>query len=375
MIDYEKQYDALLIDTSIYEKHGLRLEKGLLKRLFQFRMSPIIFLLPDVIKNEVQAHLEQKIRSARSLLEKSLNEAGDHLFFVGSALNDAKEILIDSNEIEGLAESRVAQFLDNTQATELNCGDYISIDEILSHYFSEKPPFASTGKKKSEFPDAIVLLAADAWASAEDKTILAVARDGDWDKYCESSPRIDCTEDLSAALDVFNKANAPYALIIKIQEELADGSAGSFLKKIAHALERSLDGFTPEQIADSYLYWEPEGSYGWFEGFEFISNEFHVVDAGADWVTLEGLASIQVGAEGDFSLSVYDSVDKDYTYMGGVTVTTEQEFQTQILITISGNLDGPLDDMEILEVEVVDQIYAIDFGTIEPDWSGEEDYE
>lgn len=87
----ENKYDALIIDTSIYDANALRLEKGLLGKLSQFKNSPIALLMPDVTRSEVRAHLEQKIKASRSALEKSLNDAGDHLFFDGSALNDAKK--------------------------------------------------------------------------------------------------------------------------------------------------------------------------------------------------------------------------------------------------------------------------------------------
>ena len=74
MSDAVKAYDAILIDTSIFDGNGLRLEKGLLAKLSQFRKSPIELVFPDVIKNEVQSHLEKKIKVARSALEKT------HLF-------------------------------------------------------------------------------------------------------------------------------------------------------------------------------------------------------------------------------------------------------------------------------------------------------
>lgn len=91
----EKEYQALLIDTSIFDGNGLRLEKGLLGKLNQFKKSPVVFLLPDVICGEVKTHLEQKIKASRSALEKSINEAGDHLFFDGSTLNEAKALLLE----------------------------------------------------------------------------------------------------------------------------------------------------------------------------------------------------------------------------------------------------------------------------------------
>lgn len=125
--DEDKQYGAILVDTCIFDKNGLRLEKGLLGKLNQFKDSEIHYLLPDVIKSEVRNHLESKVKSARASLEKALNDAGDHLFFDGSELNHAKSVLIDSNEIKGVAENRINKFILSTGALVLDCGKYVSV--------------------------------------------------------------------------------------------------------------------------------------------------------------------------------------------------------------------------------------------------------
>lgn len=134
MDEVDNEYGAILVDTSIFDGHALKLEKGLLGKLAQFKKSPIEYLLPDVIKNEVKSHLESKIKISRSALEKSLNDAGDHLFFEGSELNDAKKILIDSKEIEGLAESRIENFIDSTGALVLETGSYVSVSEQSNNW-------------------------------------------------------------------------------------------------------------------------------------------------------------------------------------------------------------------------------------------------
>jgi len=363
-----KKYDALLVDTSIYDANALKLERSELGKLSQFKKSPINLLMPDVIMNEVRAHLEQKIKASRSALEKSLNDAGDHLFFDGSALNDAKRILIDSKEIEGLADSRLENFITRTGALTLECGHHVSVSSLLSQYFSNSPPFAETGKKKNEFPDAIVLMAIESWAASENKNVLAVAKDGDWAKFCEASERIDHVEDLGAALDVFNQETAPYALLANLEHALETDSAQAFLSEVEDGLTRALDGFTPDQEADSHLYWEPDGSHGWFKEFHLIDNEFRIVDKDEDWIVLEASASITVEAEGDFSLSMYDSIDRDHVPMGSITATAEEEFESEILITITGDLNGPLDKLTVDEVEIVNPISSVDFGTIEPDY-------
>ena len=140
----ELEYDAILIDTSIFDGNGLRLEKGLLGKLYQFKKSPVDFLMPDVICNEVKAHLEKKIKESRSSLEKAINDAGDHLFFDGSTLNDAKSLLLDSKEIHRLAETRLEKFLLETGALVVECGEYLNISNLLNQYSHGSPILPAT---------------------------------------------------------------------------------------------------------------------------------------------------------------------------------------------------------------------------------------
>ncbi|BDY04884.1 PIN domain-containing protein [Ferrimonas sp. YFM] len=368
----EKEYGAVLVDTSIFDGNGLRLEKGLISKLSQFKNSPIEYLFPDVIKNEVEKHLKNKMKISMASLEKALNDAGDHLFLEGGEFTDARQLLIENREVEGLAERRIQRFIESTGALVLSSGDYVSVSGLLTSYFSNHPPFAETGKKKNEFPDAIVLMAAEAWAKQNGISVLAIAKDGDWKNYCHSSEYIDYEEDLSQGLASFNRENAPYAMLSKLQKALAEDTADNFLAAIESELEFVFDGFTPDQEADSFLYWEPDGCHGWFKSFELVSNELRIIDKNGDWIVLEALANITVEAEGDFSLSVYDSIDRDHVYMGGVTVTAVEEFESEILITVSGDFDGSIDELEVEEVEVVNPIGIVDFGTIEPDY-GEHD--
>jgi hypothetical protein len=362
------EFNALLIDTSIFDGNGLRLEKGLLGKLTQFKRSPVVFLMPDVICGEVKTHLEQKIRASRSSLEKSINEAGDHLFFDGSILNEAKALLLDSKEIEGLAETRLDNFIENTGAFVVECGEHLSVSNLLKKYFSNDAPFSEFGKKKNEFPDAIVLMAIEEWAEKNDKSVLAIAKDDDWIRYCATSKNLVCIGELSDGLAMFNKANAPYAFLSKLEEALDKELANSFLDNIASCLESVLDGFTPDQHAESYLYWEPEGSNGWFKDFNLISNEFRIIESDDGYIVLEVKAAITVEAEGEFSISAHDSIDHDYVHIDSVMATAEKKFESEILITIVGDLDGPIEDLSVEEVEIVSIIKCIHFGTLEPDF-------
>jgi len=366
------EYDAILIDTSVFDGNGLRLETGLLGKLSQFKKSPIDFIMPDVIRNEIKSHLEQKIRASRSALEKSINDAGDHLFFDGSTLNDAKNLLLRSNEIEGLAETRLENFIQKTGALVIESGEHLTVSSLLKQYFSNKAPFSESGKKKNEFPDAIILMAVEEWACKLNKSVLAIAKDGDWSKYCDSSECITCMSELSDGLAIFNKANAPYTFLANLESALDSETATSFLNGIEVRLKSILDGFTPDQDAESYLYWEPDGSNGWFKSFYLISNKFRIIESEEEFIVLEGRAAITVEAEGEFSLSVHDSIDDDYVHIDSVTATAKEEFETDILITITGDLNGPIDDLFIEEVEIVTPIKSIHFGALAPNLSNSE---
>lgn len=366
MEELNATYGAILIDAEVFIRNGLRLEKGLLRKLYQFKKSPVTFLFPDVIKNEV--------KNSRAALEKSLNDAGDHLFFEGSDLNDAKQILIDSQEIEGLAESRLANFIAETGALVLDCGKYVSVKDLLCRYFSASPPFAKKGKKKHEFPDAIALMAVEAWAKENDVVVLAVTKDGDWKQYCDCSEKIDYREEIADALAIFNSTNAPYALLLNLEKALVDGEATHFLAGIELQLEYALSDLTPAQEAESSFSWEPEGCYGSFKEFYLVNDNFRIIDQGEDWVVLEAIAVITIEAEGEFSFSVYDSIDKDDVYLGSLIAKTTEEFESEILITVVGNLEGPIEELSIDEVEVVNSIGIIDFGLVEPDF-GDPDYD
>ncbi|MEM6300918.1 MAG: PIN domain-containing protein [Pseudomonadota bacterium] len=361
------EYDAILVDTSIFDGNGLRLERGLLGKLSQFKNRPIDYILPDVIKNEVTAHIDKKIASARAALEKSLNDATDHLFFDGSVLNGLKDMLVSKDEIAGLGQSRVAAFIENTGALVLNSENFVGVSKVLEMYFANEAPFAISGKKKFEFPDAIALLAVEDWANQNGKNVLAVAKDSDWKAYCHESKRITYTEDLAQGLAYFNQRQAPHDFVSRLSKAIESDKAVLFLNVLKGLLEGILNSATVDQEAESQFYWEPDGADVWLDEFEIHDEIFQVVDEGENWVSFEFYATITMEGEGDFSLAMYDSIDKDYVPMGGVTVRAKQTFESPLLISVSGDLQGKIDEISVDEVEVLEGFGSMDFGTLELD--------
>jgi hypothetical protein len=371
------EYDVLLLDTSTFDANGLRLEKGLLSKLSQFKKSPVQILFPDVIRGEVKAHLSKKIKESRSALEKAINDASDHIFLNDKNHSQAKALIADSVDVEKLAEKRIAMFIDAVGATNFECGKNLEITDLLGKYFSNAAPFSESGKKKNEFPDAITLLSVENWAESQGKSVLAISQDGDWRAYCEKSKRITFSDDLSDVLTSYNRANTVYAIIAELENSIEAHSADDFINAIESRLESILEDFTPDQDAESAFYWEPEGCSGQFKSFTLNSEKIRLIEKSDDYIVLELDAAITVDVEGEFSLSVHDSIDGDYVTIDSCSVNVEETFDSKLLVTINGDFSGEVDnveieDLEVEDVEIVSTPSTIHFGTLEP---FQEDYE
>ncbi|MBW9352876.1 DUF4935 domain-containing protein [Citrobacter sp. EC_71] len=371
----EKNYTAITLDTSIFDGNALKLEKGLLGKLKQFNGSPTKFVLTDIVVNELTKHLSEKIISSKTLLQKALEEANEHLFFEGSLLTEAKQQLIDSPEINELATSRVNAFLEQTGAIILDSAEYVGVAELRDNYFNNKPPFAVTGKKKNEFPDAIALLALEHWAKKNSEVIYAVAKDGDWKGYCEGSERIDYNENLGDALNYFNNKDAPFLMVSKLESAFQFLKANKFGLQLRNELERIFTGYYVNQDGDSPFNWEPDGVDVTFIDFTTIDDKLKLIEKAESSIVVEALINVELNAEGTFSLYQYDSIDHDQVYLGCVTKEVDENFECRVLITFEGDLEEAKENIDCLEidnVEVIDKLDTIHFGYLELDYN---DYE
>lgn len=367
----EKNYTAITLDTSIFDGNGLKLEKGLLGKLKQFNGSPTKLVLTDIIINELTRHLHEKIINSRASLQKALEEANEHLFFDGSLLTEAKQQLIDSPEINDLAKSRVKAFIDKTGALVLDSAKYVGVAELRDNYFNNKPPFAVSGKKKNEFPDAIALLALEHWAEQNNELVYAVAKDGDWKNFCEGSDIIDYNENLADALDYFNTKDTPFIMLTKLESEFEFINSNKFGLQLRNQLESIFTGYYLDQDGDSPFSWEPEGVDVTFVDYTMADDKLKLIEKNESSIVVEALINVELNAEGNFSLYQYDSIDHDQVYLGSVSKSVEENFECRVLITFEGDIDEAKEDIDYLEldnVEIIDKLSSIHFGNLELDY-------
>ncbi|KHT42619.1 DUF4935 domain-containing protein [Pectobacterium brasiliense] len=363
----EQEYTAITLDTSIFDGNGLRLEQGLLGKMRQFKTIPIIFVLTDVTVSELTHHLEEKMKASKFLLEKALEDSKNHLLIPDSDLNSFKEKFSDLKDFKDAALKRVQMYIDMTGAIVLDTNQYVSIAEIRDAYFSNQSPFTESGSKKNEFPDAISLIALKNWAEKNEQIVCAVSKDKDWGSFCDEVDDIDYINDLSKALDYFNRETVSRLVVEKLAEAIDsdEDDVQNFKVQLESMLEGAVERLTLTQEAASSLAYEGDGVEIKFKQLHSIATNFKIIEAGDDYLIVETLLNVELDIEGVFSLYHYDSFDKDYIRAGSVTSTINDSYDLSVLLTLAGDFSD-FSEIEINSLEVVSNLGTVHFGFLEP---------
>jgi rRNA-processing protein FCF1 len=362
-------YDAFTIDTNAIIQGGMNFEAGLLAQLDQFKDGPVQFVVSEIVVRETLKHLNVSTKKARDSARSALDRAGQLGLISSDAAKTAIDALADSRTV---ARSKVASFLEATGA-ETVPANLCAIDALLKSYFDPTPPFEATGDKKNEFPDALALLSLEAWAKAAGKTVLAASADKGWQSFAEKSEHIFVEGDLADAMQ-----------IVQAHAEAAAKAVNTFLRGIAEGDlpddERSMSALLADALAEWEFDVEASAPYRYeldatelrLESFELTERDgdygVTVVRLTADEVVCRVDVEITATAHAQFSLFAWDSIDREEIGMGGTSASSEETFDAAVLITIAGSIDGPVADLEIVDLEVVEALGSVDMGEINLDF-------
>lgn len=114
MTKTDKHYSALTIDTSIFENNGLKLNKGLLAQLHQFRDNPINLVLSDIVYLELKSHLNKKEKETKSKIESALNDASDYLNCCIDDMEKIKSLINVDYEVGTISNLILEDFIKKT---------------------------------------------------------------------------------------------------------------------------------------------------------------------------------------------------------------------------------------------------------------------
>jgi len=371
----DMEYGAITLDTSIFDSNGLKLETGLIKKLDQFKAGPANFLISEIVLRELSNHLLKRVRDVRGKVERAIDACQDHLVFNQALLSQAKETLLPQQDDEAIVNKRLTDFIENTGLFIVPADNKVNLTELIDRYFQSKAPFGDSSKR-SEFPDAIALMSLEAWARDNKTKVIAVSGDKDWAEFGNDSEYVDVVTDLAGAIAVFQPHNIAYAFCLKLAEELPRGGARKFREAIDNYLSKTIPelNLTPDASADYYFDADyVEVTYNDFE-FVFESGKalLQPVEIDADKIVIESKIIVKAEASCSFDLSMWDSIDKEYFSLSSTDANVDLDFETELLITLTGNFDEGLDGLEIDDFEILSIPTDIDFGYIQPDYGDDE---
>lgn len=371
------QYDAITLDTNVFDRNGLVLESGLLAQMTQFSGGSAQFIMSEIVLREVHRHLVEKAKNSRDDFIAATKRAIEHGVIADdnrTALDEISKKSIDPSEA---AKLRIEKYLKETGA-EIIPADTTDIRALIKSYFELSPPFEGSGKKKNEFPDAIALLSLEAWAVEKGIKILAVSYDKGWAEFAAKSHHIDVLEDLPGALSMLQKDTEHAQKVMNlVLKRLVAGEDPDFLSDIEAHVSDEVSSASVFPEAASSFYYEPDFVELELQKLDFRYREgeldMDIVAVGAGRIVTRLGIEVFADASTSFSFQVKDGIDKDYVSIGGCHAATEISFPASILVTLEGDFSN-LDELDYVAsgIELIGMIDTVDFGEVEPDFG--EDY-
>jgi hypothetical protein len=374
----ELDYHALCIDTNIFRETGYGLDKGLPAQLDQFADSPVQVVISEIVHREMKRHLAELVGKARAALEKGLKDVQQEMLASEGAAHRARKAVLTSESDEEIAQRRLDRFYERSGAMVLPA-DSVSSREVLDRYFNQEPPFAASGDKKQEFPDAYALMSVEKWAEEQDFKALVVSHDKGWREFCERSERLVYRNDLGSALKLFQPHDAAGQFMSDFNACLvAEADEHGILATVAERIKESVEAMEIDVEADSRFYWEPIEVYSQYKGHEFRHLSPKQVDMDLIRVTEHEVvvrlpAGITCDVHANFALSMTNPIDKDEVSMGSQSAELEQTFDSDVLVTFEGDFTQGLAGVSVKSVEVVDALPTVEFGEIELDRGRDEE--
>lgn len=183
-------FDAVIVDTSVFCKEQLDfigLQNEILPSFFQMlEEKGIVLLTHPILLEETRKHIaESEVINKLSNLKMAMKKYRNMLPLIGLSSENI-ERRIDELDLNRRLVSAFEKFYADAIVL-----PYPNAEIVFSQYFSCRPPFSATGDKKSEFPDAFVILAVKQYLFTHpDIRVLVLTNDSDWQKSFADTQRV-----------------------------------------------------------------------------------------------------------------------------------------------------------------------------------------
>ena len=223
-------------------------------------------------------------------------------------------------------------------------------------------------------------MSVEAWAKKNKKRVLAVSEDADWAEYCKNCEYIDCIKTLEAALPKFQEiVDRDIESAIETVIDQLKSKSGDVFIVFEQEISKQVEGLDFELIADtSYIYdgyveqvsltdFEIEGLSDEYEDDEekaydyeyekILSHSETIVSLGF-WIQIECLIDCS------FSLSIFDSTDKEEINIGTSSAERGHEFKTYGILDIGFERNDANIVPVLKSLNIENPNAAVEFGDI-----------
>lgn len=343
------KYDAVTLDTNIFDQKHLNLERGILAQFKQFAEGSARFVLSEIVLREVLRHLEADADLAKQHLEAAIRQSGLAQLFDEETLASLRTLTHGALDASVAANRNLKNWTESS-GCEIVGASGANIERLITMYFSPETPFEEG--KKHEFPDAIALITLEDWAKTNDKKLLAITRDKGWIAFCEKSEWIDAEQDVSSALQRFQAhTESARRLVTSLLSSIAAGDRQDFKNELDQRLGREIAEIEP--------------------GIDAYSDDFYlsVVDFDVRLKDISPLTSadsfkiIQTQKDGfvaQMTVEVTAQVNAEFNYfadaahdrkIGESHESIATEFRADVLVSIRGDA---VDDCTLADLELDD---------------------
>lgn len=316
----------VLLDTEVFHAENLDFASKKLQRLVQFvKEGRIAVYLTDFVIGEIHSAITRKVPEAVSLLSQHrtrrllalLEESESSPLSGALAEHDTKTII---EEVDGRFRRLCASLGVVEVAT-----DTVSISKVREMYFQGLPPFSGP-KKKSEFPDAFSILAADVYAKSKGKIFYFVSADEGIQQAIERTAFLRSVQSLNALLNEVLSDEEPVAELIQNSEV------------VARQLEREIEKKVGEAFADCVFYVEDAlGDVDDVKVLDVDLGDPTAVEVDDRCVTLAYLAQVKFKAwliVEDPDRSVYDRETGNTLVFGHLERDVEKSEEVEVEVQI-----------------------------------------
>lgn len=290
----------IFLDTSIFIKENF-FAGYKLKAFLHYEQEALINLyITDITIKECLSNIEKLSENSYSTLKKALRELNNkakifknienlnYLFELQNNLKIPDEVKVLKTRFENMVKKHF-------KVIEI---DSNKIDKIISDYFNSNPPFKE-GKKKHEFPDALVLNSLESWCEKEKKKLYVVAEDEDMNTF--QTKNLIPVKEYEKLLDQISFTYREELIGTKIEEFL--------IYNESNILKRIEDLFKDEF---------PRDGHNEYKGYSYLVEHFHYFEAEIKHhyiITIdEHHASVEIIIKANYSIDVSHNHGADWRH-------------------------------------------------------------